>query len=107
MNYFAIEHGGNYYDHVVLKDSDGHPVFTDYLDMDYETMKYSTDLEDFVCAVMEAADEDGGADQTVITLVGEDGVFIWGIIIGYDEDDMLRYVLVDWKKDGKNYSYEP
>ena len=28
-------------------------------------------------------------------------------IMGYDENDMLRYVLVDWKKDGKNYRYAP
>lgn len=108
-NYFAIERNGECYDHVMLRDDNDSIMFEDYLDMDYNTMKYSTDLEDFVCAVMAATDEECGEgnDQTVITLVGEDDVFIWGIIMGSDEDGMLRYNLVDWKKDGKNYRYEP
>ena len=106
MNYFAIECNGTCRENVILRDGDGNVVFTDYLEKDYDTMKYSTDLEEFVCAVMEACEELGG-DQVALTLVGEDGVFIWGIIMGYDEDEMLRYVLVDWKKDGQNYRYEP
>jgi hypothetical protein len=105
MSYFAIENNGEYHDHVILKDGNGHIMFENYLDMDYETMKYSTDLEDFVCAVMEASEEMSGGDQTVITLVGEDDVFIWGIIIGNVDGD-IRYSLVDWKKDGKNYRYD-
>lgn len=106
MNYFAIECNGQFRENVILRDSDGNVVFTDYLEKDYEAMKYSTDLEEFVCAVMEACEELGG-DQVALTLIGEDDVFIWGIIMGYDEDDMLRYSLVDWKQDGQNYRYEP
>ena len=106
MNYFAIENNGEYYDHVILKDSDGNVMFENYLEMDYETMKYSTDLEDFVCAVMEASEEMSSGDQTIITLVGEDDVFIWSIIMGADDGD-IRYNLVDWKSDGKSYRYEP
>jgi hypothetical protein len=46
-------------------------------------------------------------DQTIVTLIGEDGVFIWSVIMGPGENDMVRYSLVDWKKDGKNYRYTP
>ena len=107
MNYFSIEHNGKCYENVLLKDNDGNIVFYNYLTMDYETMKYSVDLEDFVCTVMEASEKIDAGGQTIITLVGDDGVFIWSIIIGYDEDEALRYVLVDWKKDGRSYRYEP
>ena len=37
MNYFAIENNGEYYDHVILKDSDGNVLVWMYLD-EYETM---------------------------------------------------------------------
>ena len=105
MNYFAVENNGKCYDHVMLRDGNGHILFENYLDMDYETMKYSTDLEDFVCAVMDASEEMSGGDQTVITLIGEDDVFIWGIIIGV-EDGEVRYSLINWQQDGKKYRYE-
>ena len=104
MNYFVIESGGKYLDHAILMDNDGNKVFENYLNMDYESMKYSVDLEEFVCAVMEASEETGG-DQTIITLIGEDDVFIWSIIMGIENDD-IRYSLVDWKKDGQSYKYE-
>lgn len=105
-NYFAIERDGENWMPVILADSNGDPAFTEFLDMDYEEMKSSALLEDFVVASMEAADRICGVDddQTVVTLVGSDGVFIWGIIMGYENDD-IRYCLVDWKKDGHSYRY--
>lgn len=105
MNYFAIENNGQYYDHVFIKDNNGNVVFENYLDMDYEAMKYSTDLEDFVCAVMDASENMSNGDQTILTLVGEDDVFIWSVIMCL-EDYEVRYSLVDWTKDGKKYRYE-
>ena len=73
MNYFAIECNGQFRENVILRDGDGNVVFTDYLEKDYESMKYSTDLEEFVCAVIEACEELGG-DQVALTLIGEDDV---------------------------------
>lgn len=104
MSYFAIEHGGNYSDHIIIRDNDGNAVFENYLDMTYDEMKSQEDLNEFVVAIMNAAsiNED---DQVVITLIGDDGIFVWSIIMGI-EDDSIRYVLVDWKKDGKSYRYE-
>ena len=105
MSYFAIEHNQEYADHIVIRDKDGNVVFGNYLNMTYEEMKSSEDLEEFVVAVMEAA-MGNNDDQILITLVGDDNIFIWSIIIGSVGDDGINYVLVDWKKDGKNYRYE-
>lgn len=104
-NYFAIECNQQYWEHVVLKDKDGNVKFEDYLNKTYDEMKSSEDLNEFVVAVMDAANGDTN-NNVIINLIGEDDVFIWGIIMGPDEDDGVRYVLVDWKKDGKNYRYE-
>ena len=104
-NYFAIERNGNYWDHVVVKDKDDNVVFGNYLNMTYDEMKSSEDLEEFVVAIMDSS-RDVVDDNVIVTLIGEDDVFIWSIIIGPGDDDDLRYVLVDWKKDGKSYRYE-
>jgi hypothetical protein len=104
-NYFAIERNGNYWDHVVVKDTSGNVMFENYLKMTYDEMKSSVDLEEFVVAIMDASGDDVSGNA-IITLIGDDDVFIWSIMIGLDEDGDLRYVLVDWKKDGKRYRYE-
>lgn len=105
MSYFAIEHNQKCIDHVVIKDNNGNIVFGDYLNKSYDEMKSSADLDEFVATVMLLANNDSDG-QTLITLVGDDDIFNWSIIIGADGED-LRYVLVDWKKDGKNYRYSP
>ena len=108
MNYFSIEANGECYNPVILADSDGNPAYTEFLDMTYEEMKNSEKLEDFVIAAMEAADKksDGEDDynDVVVTLIGEDGFFIWGIIMSA-EGDNITYKVVDWKADGKHFKY--
>ena len=104
-NYFAIECNQQYWEHVVLKDQDDNVKFADYLDKTYDEMKNSEDLEEFVVAVMDAVNGDD-CNNTIINLIGEDDIFIWGIIMGPDGEDGVRYVLVDWKKNGKSYRYE-
>ena len=111
MSYFAIERGEHYLDHVALTDEINNTVgFENYLNMTYDEMKSQEDLDDFVLANMEAADammsDADENDQTIITLIGDDNVFIWSIIMGTVEEDTVNYVLIDWKKDGKNYRYE-
>lgn len=107
-NYFSIERSEQCWMPVILADRNGDPVFEEFLNMDYAEMKESAALEDFVIAAMEAADRVCGIedDQTIVTLVGNDDIFIWSIIMGYENDD-IRYCLVDWKKDGYSYRYEP
>ena len=107
-NYFSIERNGECKSPVILADSNGDQVFAEFLEMNYDEMKSSELLDDFVAAAMEASDSmcDAEEAQAIITLIGDDDVFIWSIIMGYDGDD-IRYVLVDWKKDGYNYRYTP
>ena len=105
MGYFAIEHNQKCIDHIVLKDKNNNVVFSDYLNLTYDEMKSRDDLEEFVVAIFDAANN-GDNSQTLVTLVGDDDIFVWSVIIGV-VDENLRYVLVDWKKDGKNYRYEP
>ena len=104
-NYFAIERNAQCWNNVILANR-GNAAFEEFLDMSYDEMKSSALLEDFVVAAMEAADRNCGVDddQTIVTLVGSDDVFIWSIIMGYENDD-IRYCLVDWKKDGYSYKY--
>ena len=47
-------------------------------------------------------------ENALMTAVsGEDGVFIWGILVGTgDNDDEFKYSFVDWQKDGRSYRYE-
>lgn len=103
MNYFAVEYGGNYRDHIGIMDSDGNVAFENYLNLTYEEVKMQNDLEEFIIAILDAATD--GEDHTIITLVGDDDVFIWSIIMGVIDGE-IRYNLVDWQKDGKTYRYE-
>ena len=105
MSYFAIENNQKCVDHVVLRDKDGNVAFGDYLNLSYDEMKSRENLDEFAVAMFDAVNE-GDDAQTLVTLVGDDDVFIWSVIVGMVDED-LRYVLVDWKKDGKNYRYEP
>ena len=108
-NYFAIERNGQCLGPVILQSRNGTSNFANFIEMTYDEMKSNENLDKFVVAAMEATNEASGTDddQTVVTLVGEDGVFIWGIIMGPGEDGDIRYNLVDWKKEGKSYRYEP
>lgn len=109
MSYFAIERDDSYRDRVVLRDDNGKIMFEEFLNMTYNDMKNSDQLPDFVVSVMDAANVAFNSKdrQTIITLVGDDDIFIWSIIMCAGNNDMIRYNLLDWKKDGKNYRYEP
>ena len=75
--------------------------------MTYEEMKNNDHLEEFVDASMMAADRMFGTegDQTIVILIDADGNFIWSIIMSCEDGKNIRYVLTDWKKDGKKYRY--
>lgn len=108
MSYFAIERNGEAWDHVDFADNDGNIVFTNYLQMSYDEMKSQEDLNDFVVAVMDAINSECNSEdaESIITLIDDNDLFTWSILMGPGENDDIRYVLIDWKKDGKNYRYE-
>ena len=105
MSYFVIEHNQKCLDHIILKDKDENIAFVDYLGLTYDEMKSREDLDEFAFAIFDAAN-DGDASQTLVTLVDDSDTFIWSIIIGLNDEE-LKYVLIDWKKDGKSYRYDP
>ena len=109
MNYFSIERAGKCYEPILFRDENENVVFEDLMKMSYDEMKSYENIESFVMCAMDAGNELFGSndDQTVITLIGEDGVFVWGMIIGVGNNEGdIKYVFVDWKKDGKSYRYE-
>ena len=107
-NYFAIERNGECWDHVVLNNENGNAIFSSFMDMTYDEMKSNENLEIFIVAIMKATNVVTNTDDsiTIINLIGEDDIFIWGIMMGPREDGDINYALVDWKKDGMNYRYE-
>ena len=108
--YFNIERGDKFHEYMIMVDVDNRKKYEDVMTMSYEKIKTYDKIEEFVYSVMDASNALFGTDdeQTLITLVnGEDDVFVWGILIGPDQDsDKLRYAFIDWHKDGKNYRYK-
>ena len=107
-NYFAVERGGQCIERVAIGNRYGDLAFAETLDMSYDEIKNYEYISDFISCIMDATNTRFGDDdeQTIVTLVDEDDIFVWSIIIGPgDTEDELKYVLVDWKKDGKLYRY--
>jgi hypothetical protein len=108
--YFSVERNGRYGTIVANKRQDSDTHMPDFMQMTYDEMKSNEYLELFIVAIMMDTNEAFGTndEQTIVTLIDEDGIFVWGILIGPGEEDGdIRYNLIDWKKDGKNYRYEP
>lgn len=109
QNYFAIERKDQSLDHVYLRMINGDVAFEDIMDLSYDELKTYDKLDEFVTATMDSANVyfKSVDEQTIINLIGPDDVFIWGVFIGAgDEEGELKYLLVDWHKDGKNYRYK-
>lgn len=109
MSYFVVERDRKYLDRAQIVDAKGNVTFDNYLSMTYDQMKSQRDLDDFVLAIMDAANVNWNCDDkdTVVTLIGEDNLFIWSIVIHPGDNDKIQYWFVDWKKDGKKYRYTP
>lgn len=111
MSYFTIERNGRCWEdvnNIVDRVNMVSCRIDELKNSTYDEMKKKHWLEGFVMAVMEYANELSGTgdDQTMVTLVGDDGCFVWGILMGPGENNDIRYSLINWKKDGKNYRYE-
>lgn len=108
-NYFAVERHDKCIEHLFVHREDGTIAFEDLMEMSYDEMKSYECIDVFIAAIMDATNRyfDESDAQTSVTLVGEDGVFIWGLLIGPgDEKDEFKYCFIDWLKDGKKYRYE-
>lgn len=108
-NYFAIERNGRCIDHLRIRRDDDTIAFEDVMNMSYDELKAYEGIDVFIAAIMDATNErfNESDDQTAVTLVRADDVFIWGLLIGPgDEEDEFKYCFIDWLKDGKKYRYE-
>ena len=107
-NYFALERGSQCFEHMCMANNAGDLLFSEVMSMSYDEIKSYDNLEAFVDCAMDLSNKlfQSEDDQTIVTLVGEDDVFIWSVIMGPEDDDTIRYVLVDWNKDGKKYRYQ-
>lgn len=110
-NYFVVERNGQCLEDVCIKDENNNIMFLeDIMHMSYDEIKSYKQIDEFVMCVMDATNTYFNEDdeQTIITLIGEDNMFIWSILIGPgDNTGELIYALCDWKKDGKVYRYLP
>ena len=107
-NYFAVEHNGKTIEHVVITNDNGETMFGDLMNMSYEDMKRYKDIDAFVATVFELTNNQFGNsdEQTIITLIDENDVFIWGILMGPGKGDEIKYAFIDWRADSKLYKYE-
>lgn len=108
-NYFVIERSGKYIERLHFLKDGSEAIFEEVENMSYDEIKQYEHIESFVVAIMDATNQYFNEDDadTLITLVGENDVFIWSILIGSEGDnDRIRYAFVDWLKDGRKYRYE-
>lgn len=108
-NYFAIERDSKCIEHVCFKDSNDDIMFEDVMNMSYDEFKTYKDIGIFIGCAMDAINKffDNKDEQTIITLISEDDIFMWSILIGPgDNENDLRYAFIDWMKDGRSYRYE-
>ena len=108
-NYFAIERHNKGAERLTMHKDDGTIAFEDVMNMSYDEIKQYENIDSFIVAVMDAANQyfNTNDEDTLITLVGDDDVFIWSILIGCEGDsEDIRYAFIDWLKEGRKYRYE-
>ena len=108
MNYFTLEREDRCLEGIVLYDKNGEIAFEDVMNMSFvDISKNDERIQEFICAVMEATNDffGEGDEDTVVTLVNPEGIFIWGIAMSPKEGD-IEYDFIDWQKDGHLFRYE-
>lgn len=108
-NYFVIERIGKYIERLHFFKDGNEAIFEEVVDMSCDEIKQYEQIDSFVVAIMDATNQYFNEDDadTLITLVGDNDVFIWSIIIGSEDDnENIRYAFIDWLKDGRKYRYE-
>ena len=105
MNTFSIERGNNIIHNVFFADKDYNMPNVE--DMSFGDLVSCENLTDIVDAMLDATDTafGPGPEDVFITLVGEDGYFIWSINIEQDNSE-FKYSLIDWRMTDELYCYE-
>lgn len=104
MNTFSIERGDNIIHNVFFATKDYE--MPNVANMSFDEIAHYEGLSDIVDAMLDATDDAFGTgnEDVFITLVDEDGYFIWSINIEQDNSS-FAYGLINWRKDGELYCY--
>ena len=110
MNTFSIERGEDFASNIILSNNEDHPEFIEvHFIEDLENLLNFEELEEFIFGALEATDEAFGPntllEDTTVTLVDEDGYFIWSIVLSEDEHGMVDCDFLDWKNSGYHFCY--
>ncbi len=107
MNTFSIEHGNGFVKDVCFVDFNGNISHEEISELTFEELSNYDKIDYFIKGILEACDQFfGESDEEIyVTLVREDGYFIWGVILNADGNS-VAYQLIDWTKDDQLFRYE-
>lgn len=107
MNTFSIEHGNGFVQGVCFVDFNGNISHEEISALTFEELSNYDKIDYFIEGILEASNQFfGESDEEIyVTLVREDGYFIWGVILNPDGDS-ITYQLIDWTKDDQLFRYE-
>lgn len=104
MRTFSIERGDNVIHNVFFANKDY--VMPPVADMSFEELVNYENLSDIVDAMLDATDNafGPGTEDVFITLVDEDGYFVWSISIEQCDSE-FSYNLIDWCQSDDKFCY--
>ena len=107
MNTFSIEHGNGFVEGVCFVDFNGNISHEEISELTFEELSNYDKIDYFIEGILEASDQFFGEsnEEICVTLVGEDGYFIWGICLTIEENS-ISYQLIDWTKDEQLFRYK-
>lgn len=104
MNTFSIERGDNVVHNVFFGDKNY--KMPNVADMSFDELVTYNGLPDLVDAMLDATDTafGPGPEDVFITLIDENGYFIWSINIEQCDSE-FSYQLIDWSQSEEKFSY--
>ena len=107
MNTFSIEHGNGFVQCVCFVDYNGVTSHEEVSALTFEELSNYDKIDYFIKGILEACDQFfGESDEEIyVTLVREDGYFIWGVCL-IPNGEYITYQLIDWTKDDQLFRYE-
>ena len=93
-NYFAIEYKGYCLDHC----QPNNDLVKEFSNMSYEDI-LKHDLDEFICNTLDYVETsfDYEGEEVIVTLIGEDDIFIWSVVMQQIDDENVKYVTyVEW-----------
>lgn len=107
MNTFSIEHGNGFVKDVCFMDNNGIVPHEEISVLTFEELSNYDKIDYFIEGILAASEQLFGEsnEEIYVTLVGEDGYFIWGVCL-IPNGEYITYQLIDWTKDEQLFKYE-